>query len=616
MRYQPSDIIPREELPEGRDYALANSFKNFVYKAWVEEFGFGEPTPVIYEMADFLQYGGTRIQLLCFRGASKSWITCLFCAWLLYRDVTLQVTTVSATEKFAGSNARFVWSMIQSFSWLACLRPRPGQAQSAQDFDVRGARPAKGTSFASRGIFGQLTGLRSDVNINDDTETPNTSGTPGAREDLRKVTSEIPGAILKPGGINLFLGTAQCEETIYLENEDKGYRTLIIPVLYPTPEEIAAYGRHRLARFILQDLQDNPGLAGTSVEPLRFTEADIAQRRLEWGEMEFRRQFKMFMDGGDDGRAPVQLRNIPVLDLQPYKQGVGGTGLPQSLTPATAADPSLDLVGMDVQVDAMGNDRELFAPREIGPFQGPDAVAMHIDPSGDGLDETAWCITALMSGRIYLLAMGASLDGYSADVLRLIAQDCAKWSVQRIFVESNLGLGMFGELLKPLLKEYRVGATVEGVKAGRMFKEQRIVAALQPITEAKRLVVNLDVFRKDFGSVQYDRAPENKRRFYRFSYQLTRIREIKDCLSRDDRVDCLAAAVSYWSERMAEGEQEAEQAKKDEFLRQQLQKSFERNPAWAQSLYSELETNTGLDRAGRFAGKRDHRADPRRANAR
>lgn len=603
MKYALNEIIPVEDLPHGADYQLANSFANFLYKTW-HELGFGDPTPNNYAMAKFLQYGGDRSQMLAFRGAAKSYITGPFTDWCLYRDPNCQVLTTSATGAFAAANARFAHTLVHSFDWLAHMRPSHNQATSTADWDVRGVKPAKGTSYASRSITGQITGLRADVIISDDAETPNTSSTPGARSELRHRLSEFGGAIIKPGGKIVYLGTPQCEETIYKDNEVKGYETLIIPIVYPTPEEIVKYGRHRLAPHILEHLEENPGLAGTSTEPTRFTEADIAQRQIEWGGAEFRRQFKMFMDAGDDSGQPLKLRNLVVMDLQPHHPLIPDTGVPAQLQPAITGATPIDLLAEGVNIDSLSEDQKIYAPAAASMFQKPDETIMWVDPSGAGTDETSWAVTALKSARVFLLSAKGRLEGYTEDTLMAIALDAKKWGVGTIYVEQEMGAGMFASLLKPILKEIKHPCTVEAVSSGKKSKEARIIANMEPLTTTRRLVVNLDIFRVDNNSARYSAIQESKQRFYRFTYQYTRIKDEKGCLPKDDRIDAVAAACGHWTDRLEIETKEAEEQHMEEYMAEQLRLANEGAVFPIQDIKGDLEKF--INETGPYANKVSH----------
>ncbi len=566
------------KYPLGADPRIAGSFRNFLTKTW-RSLGFTDPSLLQMDMAEWMQYGGDRIVTMAFRGAAKTYIAIPFCLWCLYRDNQLKVLNTSATGRFSSSNAAFAWKMVSTFDWLSHMRPSNDQKQSALEFDVAGARPSKDASFSSEGIFGQLTGRRADVILADDVEVPNTSSTEGAREDLRTRIREF-SAIIKPGGKILFLGTAQHEETVYLEREAAGFSIRIWPILYPGTDakgndESLRYG-HRLAPSIAKAVRDNPMLAHTSTEPGRFDEADIAQRQMEWGNTEFDRQFRMFLDAGKSTDRPLRLRDLMVMDIAPPSEA-SPLKLPAVTQWLTLKD---QLVG-GIQVDGLTGDSSLYAPviptndQVGGPvWVQPDSVFMWVDPSGKGEDETCWTISAMLRGKVFVLWQGADLRGTSAPVLERIAKDAKTWGVNKIEIESNFGQEMMGNLLQPLLKDIGHPCSVEAVPAGRMQKEVRIISALEPVMTTHRLILNAEILRQDFN-IAYPEIEDAKRRFYRLTYQLTRLTRTKDCIAKDDRVESIARAVGYYSEALRKSTKDAEQQVKDDAMQAEVDKLIE-----------------------------------------
>jgi hypothetical protein len=532
------------------------------------------------DMAEWMQYGGDRIITMGFRGASKTYIAIPFCLWTLYRDEQLKVLNTSATGRFASSNAAFAWKMINTFPWLSHMKPMKDQKQSALEFDVAGAEPSKDASFASEGIFGQLTGRRADVILADDVETPNTSATEGAREDLRARIKEF-SAIIKPNGKILFLGTAQHEETVYLERESVGFSVRIWPILYPGKddkgaEEALRYG-HRLAPMIGNALKDNPLLAHTSTEPSRFTEEDIAQRQIEWGNTEFDRQFRMFLDAGKTTDKPLKLRDLMVMDISQPEPGEK-IKLPASTQWVTLKD---QLISPQISTDSLTGDSQLFEPviptveQAGGPvWVPPDSVFMWIDPSGEGSDETTWTITALLRGKVFMLWQGGDRRGSSEPVLKQIAVDAKAWGVNLVQVESNFGQDMMANLLQPYMKDIGHPCKVEPVSAGRVQKEVRIIATLEPVMSTHRLIVNAEVLRRDFN-IGYSDIEDARKRFYRLTYQLTRVSKVRGCIAHDDRLDGLSRAVAYYSDALRKSTKDAEAQIKADAMQGEIDKLIE-----------------------------------------
>ena len=72
--------------------AKANEdFRVFLYIVW-REVGLPAPTPIQYSMADYLQHPPSdRIILEGFRGVAKSFITCAYSVWRLWRNPQIKV---------------------------------------------------------------------------------------------------------------------------------------------------------------------------------------------------------------------------------------------------------------------------------------------------------------------------------------------------------------------------------------------------------------------------------------------------------------------------------------------------------------------------------------------
>jgi hypothetical protein len=104
-------------------------------------------------------------------------------------------------------------------------------------------------------------------------------------------------------------------------------------------------------------------------------------------------------------------------------------------------------------------------------------------------------------------------------------------------------------------------------------KERRIIDTLEPVMNRHRLVFDQSVVDKDYKSAQAYEA-ENK---YTKSliYQMTRISYEKGALKHDDRLDALAIAVAYWTERMGQDADRGISKVKQEALDKELKKFIE-----------------------------------------
>jgi hypothetical protein len=589
---------------------LKKNTKNFLWKTWRTLFD-NDPTPRMYEVWERLETGPDRDIIMGWRGLSKSYITVTYGVKALYVDPTEIVLTVSGSGSGAAGNAILAWGMITGFDWLSHMKPSGTLRQSSHAFDVAGSRMEKSESFAAESLFGQVTGRRASLIIPDDVETPNTSETEGDRNRLRLRYAELGGSILKPGGRIKVLGTAQTEQTLYLElATERGYGMRMWPVVYPRPstdpkkDELRKYGPW-LAPSILKEVTENPELAGTTVEPTRFTESDLFARKLEYGTTEYERQFKLFLDAGQANDKPLKLRDLIVLEIP-----VPSPGNPLKVPSTLQWSPMPANQWGDIQTDALNGDSSVFAPMMTGPvghnggppleidhfWQEPETKILQVDPSGGGSDETSWQVLAQHLGRVFLCCQDARLEGFSTDTMKAIARDAKLYGVHRIRIEKNYGGGMFGELLRPHLLAINCPCTIEEEVSGQVQKEVRIIDTLQGIVSDHRLVIAAEVLRKDF-KVNYPEVDQAKQRFYRLTYQLTRITKKRGCLAHDDRVDTLASGVASFIGTLRRQLEEAARESKEAFLAAEAEKIIETRRKQGQPLFG---LEAGPSRLGNF----------------
>lgn len=532
-----------------------SDFRNFMTLVW-SHLGFPSPTTRQYEMGEFLQYGPRDRKLIeGFRGVAKSLISEAFVAWLLLMDQRLNIEVVSATKSRADNFAKVVKQLIREMPLLRHLQAREGQRDSSLEFDVAGST-GDHPSVKSAGITGQITGSRADVLIFDDVEIPNNSATQMMREKLAEQIKEA-SAIIKPGGHIVYLGTPQTESSIYNLLPARGYMVRIWPILYPSAEQRATYGE-RLAEGIARELDDNPKLVGTSTEPTRFTDDDIASRRLEYGEAGFALQFMLDTSLSDVDKYPLKLRDLLVAPLT------------ASVAPTRCIWAALDEHRVnDLPIVGLDGDR-LYRPVPLPsldylPYTG---VVMAIDPSGRGKDETAFAVVAMMNGMLFLLDAGGFASGYSDETLEGLSNIAKAWGVNHVICEGNFGDGMFEKILQPVMQRIHP-CKIEGVKHSTQ-KEKRIIDTLEPVISQHRLIVNHDLIEKDYRSTA-TRPTETAVRYQLF-YQLTRVTRDRGALLQDDRLDALAMAVAYWTQHMARDVEQAAQESKDKLMAAELKK--------------------------------------------
>ena len=186
-----------------------------------------------------------------------------------------------------------------------------------------------------------------------------------------------------------------------------------------------------------------------------------------------------------------------------------------------------------------------------------------VDPSGRGSDETAAAYISQRNGYLYLHEMRAYRSGYSDDTLLDILKGCKKYNVSSLVVETNFGDGLVAELFKKHMQNTKQNIGVEEVRA-TVRKEDRIIDSLEPVLNQHRLVVDRKVVEWDYASNKDD-APE-LRLLYMLFYQMSRMCREKGAVKHDDRLDCLAQGVKYFTDAMGiSAEQQVKQRQQIEW---------------------------------------------------
>ena len=115
---------------------------------------------------------------------------------------------------------------------------------------------------------------------------------------------------------------------------------------------------------------------------------------------------------------------------------------------------------------------------------------------------------------------------------------------------------------------------VEEVRAN-VRKEDRIIDSLEPVMNQHRLVVDKSVIEWDYASNKNE-APE-LRLMYMLFYQMGRMCREKGAIKHDDRLDCLAQGVKYFTDAMSISAHETvKQRKRDEWA--SMMTEFLENP--------------------------------------
>lgn len=524
-------------------------FRNFLFLVW-DHLGLPEPTPVQYDIADYIQNGPKRRCVMAFRGVGKSWITSAFVVHQLLLDPTKNILVVSASKQRADDFSTFTLRLIDEMPLLQHLKPHDSQRNSKVAFDVGPAPAAHAPSVTSKGLTSQITGSRADLIIADDAESLTNSATQMMRDKMSEQVKEFD-AVLKPGGAILYLGTPQTEASIYNQLPERGYEIRIWPARVPTEKQRLGYGKRLAPMIVEMELEE-----GDPVDPKRFNTYDLLEREASYGKSGFALQFMLDTSLSDVDRYPLKLSDLVImrLDREQAPEKILWAGSPEY------AYKDLPCVGM-------AGDRYYMPMGVSGEFMNYQGSVLAIDPSGRGKDETAYAVVKMLNSQLFVTAAGGLPGGYDEDTLKALAIIAKDHSVNEVIIESNFGDGMFTALFQPVLaKIHKV--TINEVRHS-VQKEKRILDVLEPVMNRHKLIVDESVIQSDYNSTQH--LPADKSLKYQLFYQMTRLTRDKGSLAHDDRLDVLAIAVNYWTEQMSRDVDDAMHHHKTERLHRELE---------------------------------------------
>jgi len=530
-------------------------FRNFLYLVW-KHLNLPDPTTLQYDIAEYLQNGPKRSVIMAFRGVGKSWITSAFVVHQLLLDPSKNILVVSASKNRSDDFSTFTLRIIQEIPILQGLKPSENQRFSKIAFDVGPAPASHAPSVKSLGISSQLTGSRADIIVADDVEVANNSATQGMRDKLDEQVKEFD-AIIKPLDSSriIFLGTPQCEDSIYNKLRERGYKSRIWSSEYPDDTEaINNYGGD-LAPLIADNI--TPETVGTSTEPLRFTDLDLEERKMSYGRTGYALQFMLNPKLSDADRYPLKINDLIITDVD---VDVAPEKIVWSSDPDNC-DRELPNVGL-------AGDRYRRPANTVGDMIPYTGSVLSIDPSGRGKDETGYAVVKMLNGQLFVPDAGGIKGGYDTKTLQQLVTIAKDNKVNKVVIESNFGDGMFMELIKPLFRtSYPV--TIEEVRHNKQ-KELRIVDTLEPVLNSHRLIVDPSVITDDYRSaLSY---PIEQQTRYMLMYQLSRITRDRGSLVHDDRLDALSIAVGYWVQQMAADVNQSMIDRQQELLQEELTK--------------------------------------------
>ena len=567
--------------------ALREDFKLFLQALW-GQLDLPSPTRAQYAIADYLQHGPKRLQIQAFRGVGKSWITGAFVLWTLFKDSEKKIMIISASKERADNMSIFLQKLIIETPWLVHLRPKSDEARwSRISFDVN-CSPHQAPSVKSVGITGQLTGSRADLMILDDIEVPGNSMTELMREKLLQLCTEAESILTpKKDSRIMYLGTPQTTFTIYRKLAERNYRPFVWPSRYPRKDKLSQY-EALLAPQIMEDIDS--GIDEWEVtDPDRFSNDDLLEREAAMGRSNFMLQFQLDTSLSDAEKFPLKMADLVVTSVNP-------TSAPDAVV--WCSDPRN--VIKDLPTVGLPGDY-FYSPMQLqGEWAPYTETICSIDPSGRGTDETAAAFISQRNGFLYLHQVRAYRDCYSDTTLLDILRGCKQFNVTKLVIETNFGDGIVAELFKKHLQQTKQAIDVEEVRAN-VRKEDRIIDALEPVLNQHKLIIDRSVVEWDFNSNK-DAAPE-ERLLYMLFYQMSRMCREKGAVKHDDRLDCLAQGVKYFTEAMSISAYETVKMRRQEDWKD-LNEAFLDDP---QQAASHLVMGLSLDQrkqARQLAGKK------------
>jgi len=385
-----------------------------------------------------------RLLLMAFRGAGKSTLVGLFCAWRLYREPDTRILVLAADHALATRMVAMVRRILARHPLCGALLPENGQREWAADrFTVARDAVLRDASMLASGITGNITGARAELIICDDVEVAGNCDTQAKREELRERLTEAE-FVLTPGGAMLFVGTPHTAESLYAEGEKllEGYRRLVIPLL---------------------------DAEGNSAWPERFSAPAVAKLRDRVGPLAFRRQMLLEPVAEDAAR------------------------LDPALIARYAEEPDYREANGRAVLTLMGHRLVSGGAWWDPAFGRPDA--------GDSSVVAATFCDA--GGRHYLHRLlyvthdpGAA-DDPATQQCRRVAAVVAALRLPVIRIETNGIGGFLPGLLRQEFSRVGIACSIIAVSS-RVAKAQRILGALDPLLAARRLSAHESVFRTRF----------------------------------------------------------------------------------------------------------------------
>jgi len=505
------------------DEDLYNSFHCFVHYSFAY-LNLPAPSRAQIELAEFISNRANMHRMLqCLRGLSKSLNAELYTVWRLLNDPDEHILVMSATGTRAVNFTQFVQKLLGLLPVCNGMQPRHNKERtSGQSFDIAGAAPSDSPSVYAVGIGNQIAGMRATLVIYDDIETAQNASSAVQRDKIDHFASEAANLLMAGHDESITLCTPHSMDSIYIDwINSKGFKPFIIPAEYP--EDTTLYGGH-LAPYIIARLDSNPELVGQHVDE-RFTPDVLANKRMKIGKSQYKLQYMLDVSASDELKHPLKLSDLIVMDIDMEDA-------PIKVSPSTMRE---NLVM--IKHNGFTTDR-LYSPAFISDQRANYSYrVMSIDPSGRGADETGIAIGFSLSGKIFLKKCTGIKGGYEYETLSQMAEMCKDYNIDYLVIENNFGDGALEKMIEPHINRVSPKTEIRGVRSSGQ-KEKRIIHALEPILNQRKLVIDKRVLDDDLLANIVNSL----------TYQLTRITEEPKSLRHDDRLDALEILVTFLSE--------------------------------------------------------------------
>lgn len=491
-------------------------------------------TDIQEDIAGYIAYGPQYLMVQAQRGQAKTTIAALFAVWYLIHNPAGRVLVVSAGGKQATDISTLIVRIILNMDVLECMRPdkQAGDRTSAADgFDIHHSLKGidKSASIDCIGIDANLQGRRADLLIPDDIESSKNSATATQRAKLLHLTKDFTS--INSTGRIIWLGTPQTMESIYNSLPGRGVSVRIWPGRYPTQAQLEHYGQH-LAPLMATRIRVNPTLQtgggilgdqGMPIDSVLMSEETLNKKEHDQGTAYFQLQHMLNTAMMDALKYPLKPEHLVVLpDCVRY---------PLSIVRGMASSHLRDF-GVQEFMFRMMTPHDLS--RETAKLT---SIWAYIDPAGGGAnaDETAYAIGGILNGNIHLLSVGGVPGGYAEPVLIELAERLARFQLDGVMIEKNMGYGAFRAVFQPILRKKLQCKIDDDLVTGQ--KEARIINTLEPIMGRGSLIVSESAVREDHDTLQGYTA--SLRLTYSFFFQLAKLSKTRGALVHDDRVDAV-----------------------------------------------------------------------------